>query len=399
MIVYLDSQDFSRMADPPPGKEAFYSDLEMELVSLVENNTIEIRYSAIHISEMSHTSAGATQFSARRADVLKRLSRGKCLRFWQDLLDQEIQKTFSQSADVVATAENNHWFEIDLSGLSDFVDLWKEEMHESLKAKGVNRKNRRVVAAKFDFVGYLTQRPEGIALLDNMVSEINSKYPLEKDIDRDALISYVSGSLNKKRFLDYMGSLMADPVNLIARLAPQYDQSFKLPSLARNPGQTLVNKINPALESLASFLAQLPSGPVFQELKKTFPASINQAMLKVRRTIVQQRLLEIDKRKAHKLGEAAFDKVRVPSLDVIVAAMEKILLDNVSAAQNANRLRFLKPSDGADLLHAAYIPYVRFFRCDRAWIENLKPQAKEYGTAVIGKIELLLPAIKAQLVT
>lgn len=210
----------------------------------------------------------------------------------------------------------------------------------------------------------------------------------------------MAGPRNSKAFLAYIKSLLVDPVSLIARLAPELDSSFQLPSIVRDQGKQLVDMFNPFLLKFSEFLAQLPEGDAFEKMRNEAKALPSEMMMKVRRDIIVKHMRDNWASKAKAplaLSNAELDAMALPTLDVLIAAVTRYLNELVTTAGARRNVRLFTQSDGADLFHATYIPYVDIFRCDTAWTGILTPIGKTYGTRLVGRIEDLLPTIRSQL--
>ncbi len=396
MIVYLDSQDFSHMANPPASADDFYSCLESELATLVADKVIEVRYSAVHISEIAHTRLEATGYSAGRAEALKRLSNGKCMRIWNDILKNEIECHFDPTKTVQATRESNRWLEVDDISMGNFLEKLRTSMQETMKERGYNRKARRSLA-KVDLAANITKTAAGIAALDSIVENLNNKYPLEKELDRNTLVAYVTGTIGTKKFEEYFRSLIVDPVNLIARIAPELDQSLRLPGLVRNIGKSLMDKVNPSIKKISQLFEAMPVGSFMirvRELARSMPVT---TMKQVRRNMIRDILSDVNRNIVHlakDYTDGEFDQMNLPATDVMFGALTKYISNVVSAAEAGKPIRLFKPSDAADLIHATYVPYVDIFRCDTAWTNIFKIEGMRFGTEVVGRVEDLMPAIR-----
>jgi hypothetical protein len=394
LIVYLDSQDFSRIAAPPPNKESFYKELESQLAELIDTGAIEIRYSAIHISEIAHTNTGAAKFSAERAAALERLARGKCMRFWYDILDDEIASYFDDTLQIVATAENDLWMEAQTSEIKSFLESMKASIQETLQERGANRKARRVVN-KLDLVKILTQTPKGKNTIEQIANDLSEKFPTRAKFDKKILTAYIAGKIDRKVFAEHLHRIIVEPANLIQRIAPILDTDFKLPAIVRNLSHALMN-MNPKIEKLTAQIRNFPQVEAFDQLRKDVRAMPAAMMRNVRNTTVRNAVHKnIPNSNAADLTDAVLDDMTLPTIDTLVAMATKYLSDAVVAALNNKPYAKFNASDGGDLSHAAYLPYVDVFRCDTSWTTALKPQGERFGTIVVDRIENLVSAIKA----
>lgn len=399
IILYLDSQDFSRLAEPPPGKASFYQDLDTELSRLVASQEIEIRYSAAHISEISHTSLIAAKHSARRAQVLNRLCAGKCFAIWTDILDDEIRHNFDPSYEVKPEREDDQWIDLDLNELRGFLDKMKQSLQDTLKEKGANRKARRA-AKKINLVHMLTQTSDGLAQLDSIVDRLNRTFPIEQELDRSALIAYITGAVGEQDFLNYMQGLFVDPVNLITRMAPKFDKPLKLPAIIRDQGLVLINGMNPVLEKLRNYFEALPKAQAFQSIRDDARAMPARTSRLIRRRSLRESIphaLDALHIAPVDLSDDEIDRLNVPTLDVLIGAVSQYLAEVVAASQAGKAFRLFERTDGGDLVHATYVPYVDIYRCDTAWADRLRVLGARYQTDVVGRIEELLPTLHRRL--
>jgi hypothetical protein len=78
--------------------------------------------------------------------------------------------------------------------------------------------------------------------------------------------------------------------------------------------------------------------------------------------------------------------MEVQPLDIVFSAAREHIRDSLLARPN----RKLRRSDGGDLFHFAYIPYVDWFRCDGHMSNLAGPIAKRHGTLVLSKIGELM---------
>jgi len=400
MIVYLDSQDYSNIATPPRGREAFFESLGHQLQELADSGDIKIRYSAIHVSEIAHTTADAMKYSVPRARMLKQLSAGKCMRFWNCIADEEVLANFDPDQKVVATNDNDLWFETDMRTLRTFVEHFRESMEETLKERGVNRKARRK-AAKLDIKGFITGTEQGRNALAKLANSLNEQFSLDEKLNLEMLTSYVMGSVGKERFENYVRRIMFDPVSLISKLSPEFDLESKLPRIVRDRGQNLVDKLNPSLEKIQQAITRIPKTELHEPLFRDIREMPRNIAANIRRSLVQSSLEENGKGAIGKkpLSNGQIDGLKVPIINTFSGILNRYLDQTVSAAYAGAPLRYFRLSDAADLFHAAYLPHVDVFRCDSAWTNLFLPEQTKYQVNIVGKVEDLLPTIRRRLNT
>lgn len=391
LIVYLDSQDYSCLASPPPGRSDFYEDLQSRLLSLTSDGTIEIRYSAVHISEICHTSMSATQYSAARAAVLKRLARGKCMKFWSDVTKCEIERHYDHTRSLDATSDNDRWFDVDVKGLPNFIDELKSGLHEHLKERGITRKQRRALVNK-DWAHKLTATDEGRGFLDGLVQSINEKYPVDGDLDRNMLAEYVTGHISNTRFERHIRSMLTDPENLIARMCADFDSELRLPAVVRNLGANLSRNLN---EMLAKIVRAFGQGALMRTHGVQIAhAALDKAIADFRRSTVRNVIVQ--EKLARNVPDSEIDSMAVPTIDLLCHVFSRCIREAIASASAGKPMRKFSQSDGADILHSVYLPYVDVFRCDTAWQDSLSQFARAQARIVVGKIDDLVPEILAR---
>lgn len=393
MIIYLDSQDYSHIAAPPSGKEAFFASLARDLTSLVDRGDIEIRYSAIHISEMAHVSAAHMKFSVPRTQVLRDFCRGKCMRYWQFIAEDEVLANFGQRQ-VAATNDSDQWFETDLTAIGNFADRFKQELEKKLRERGANRRTRRMASKRINIGRYLTETEAGKVLIQNFANLLNEKFSLAKSISIDALREYATGSIEVKKFQQYLRGIMFDPIHLIAHLSPEFDTEGKLPKIVRDQGIHLVETLNPTLEKIAHRVPAIPRGSLYDDIWRDIRMLPDKTAIGIRRKLIQSMIADHERLlRRERIDEARLDALQVPVADTLAGILGRFLKQALSAAEAGRRIRLFKLSDAPDLFHATYIPHVDIFRCDSAWTDFLSPEGRKYGVDVVGKIEDLLPTI------
>lgn len=392
-IVYLDSQDFSRIANPPRGAEAFYANLQESLDGLISDGLVEVRYSAVHISEIAHTKLGAATFSAARARVLKHLCRGKCMPFWTEILTSEVEHALGLSGSVEALRDGDRWIDVDPTAIGGFLENLRGSLDETLKSKGYNRHRRRA-AATIDWIKLLTQTRDGEAVLDGIVDAINAKFPLDTELDRATLVAYVSGRTETEEFGSYLRSLLTDPVNLIERVAIEFDTGLRIPALVRDLGKDFVTRLDPVVDKIINVYSALPSLMPEPTVSAMAHRLVDTAGVRIRRSMIRDRISKSQLTvTASPVQDSELDGMDLPALDAIVAVFAKCLHDLVTAARARKPARRFRPTDAGDLFHATYVPYVDVFRCDTAWVNALSPVGRKHGTTIVGRIEDLMPAI------
>ena len=357
---------------------------------------IEIRYSAVHISEITHTSPEAAAYSARRAEILSRLSNGKCMRMNTDIFEDELIHHFDDSHSIQATSENNQWLDTDILKHENFLDNLLTSVRVSMKERGYNRKARRAVKMS-DLRSRILHTEEGTAVIKSIIDNINRKFPLDRELDRPTLLGYIAGDTSSKEFRAYMSTLLTDPVSLIARIAREYDTALRIPRMVRDIGLDQLEGMNRISEQLSTYFCARPSNVDVEQARKQIERSLTETKNKVRRKSIRETLLNLGVKNSADLTDAQIDEIHAPTIDVLLTARNKFFKNMISAAEFGKPMQMFSISDAADLMHAQYLAYVGVFRCDGAWADILRPIGMRFNTDVVGKVEDLLPTIEKRL--
>jgi hypothetical protein len=390
-VVYLDSQDYSRLANPPAGKVDFYNNLNERLETLVNARAIEIRYSMVHVSEISHTDPSAFRYARGRAASLTNLSQGRCLPVWNDIFTDEVRRNFQRGHIVETNRENNRWIDLGKSDVDDFVSILATSAKEALKESGTNRKTRRR-AARMNLPKILMQSGQGQKTIAEIITNLNRAFPASEPFSERLVTQYVTGADSEGAFVPRFHEAIMNPYNLIAQISLQTTRFSRLPHLVRDIGNNLMAQANPIVLKLSKLWKTVPP-ELAGETRDRLVVSARGAMQKARNTTIREELAE--RAIKEDLNDDDIAHIDTPTADVLYTALAAYFVKMVKAAQHAKPLQRLKQSDAADLLHAQYIPYVDIFRCDTAWTDILSPIAKRYGTTVVDRIDDLVPAIDA----
>ena len=102
-IVYLDSQDFSRLADVSAGRaDPDVGALLLQLLGLVDAGRIIVPLSMGHLSELLQYEGGGRDLTLRKATVIEQICRTYAFRPPNDLFleDASVRKRFQRRRDL-----------------------------------------------------------------------------------------------------------------------------------------------------------------------------------------------------------------------------------------------------------------------------------------------------------
>lgn len=389
--VYLDSQDFSRFADPwrTESQETY-----QRLLDATKAGKIVCRFSAIHIMEALHISADDKKHALRRAEVIRNLCGSHCLLFWQDLVVAEAEAVISEVSFTKSKAllDNGQWAAIPQfdpkAFRRDFQDALKKQKNEinsQLIQANVSRSERRrrladVKAGKLP--GTSLEATE--ALMKNGMNDLSD--------DAKRLMDHVSprdmhallrgrGSLGGVR--EGLSSVLLDLPTFFNR---HYDGAVGLQQafgMLRRIGADISRatlEARTAMDEMADL-----SGP--QAAKAKARHSLKKFQQKTREKILK-RIWEVEGLKSKGISFAVWEASviaskpgAIPSVDALVEGLSIHLQRYASAGANRN----LEDSDFGDMFHMIYMPYVDAFRCDVNAKQVAAPIAKRLGVRLLSR--------------
>ena len=393
--IYLDSDDYSKLSNQKVlSQEPNKKDTLEFLFRCLEENIIEIRYSAINIAEMMHRDDDSKLFAVQRAKLLMDLTRGKTLRpvpflFVEDAICLGLTKTgkdMTPPFPEYAYAENNDW--MDRSRMANFSNRFKSETYrkisEHIKSLPLRRFEKKQLVKKYFKRGQLTK--EAIeAIIENQFSGSipigNEVIFFEEFISNEMWIGYLTGEITEKEFLDSMLNNMMNVELFISKLCEYNSEIRKVfVSFVLKSGDKIFESIEKVFKITGDIKSEWIqygfSGEEIESImKKKYDSPAMKTMEMVRRTVLSN-LYNNNKRKIRSKGLKWEDWDRhiinsevgkIPSIDMLLLVNMQFILDRIK-----NRGTKLKNSDGADLMHAYYVPYCDIFRADKRTMDLLR---------------------------
>jgi hypothetical protein len=393
--VYLDSSDYSIIAsDQPVGRE-----LRSALLSAIADNLIEVRFSHVHLFEAAHLQPSSRTQALARAQAIKEISGSRCLRWTPDILDAEIvnfAKGEISCSRSHAYSDAGVWYPDLGAALNSMMRELRSKLKVEIDKTGKPRNERRRLLKRFVVDDKLTA--DAVTLVRKsypaFVAEFRDKLPITDEFyDEEMIVQFASGKISLKRLVDELQKGALDVVHLIGWHFDQFEGARELPAALRRFGMRLASDIQKIREPLVRLRELAERGvpiPADVEGKISLGA---EGMRSRAIGSAFNRLFE-DASTLHKKCPAAITSARgtFPGFD---SFMEGLCAHLTLSSAVGEAQRKLRNSDGADLFHMMYLPYVDVFRCDGYASELAKPIGIKHNVRIVPKASELISWLRS----
>ncbi len=404
--VYLDSSDFSVMAEP---NDSAAQEIRSKLQQHVDNGALEVRFSAIHPMECAHLDGPSKPMALRRIQLIKELCQGKCFRWWSDITLSECLVLATDGHDdgsQSALSDDGHWFPDAMFQIAEGMqDRFVEAIKEMVGKVPISRQQRRQWLRKLISNGKLTRTATDLLApgREQLLEKLSEELPiLRRFFDEDLFLKFATGTGSATEIVAELQRSFEDVEFFVGWAYDRYDTGREMTALLRVFGADLVEKI----ERMRSEVLELAD----------VGARLGKSSKEVNRVLARVRLPEEDMRRrwldgirednaavlrGSKISAAIWEKKvigsrfgSVPSFDSYLEAMVLYFRRNIALSSGP---RALLKSDAGDLLHMCYLPYVDIFRCDGEASAVARKVAGRYGTEIVSKLAVLCPVIEQKL--
>lgn len=388
--VYLDSSDYSVMADPV-STNAFAAHLRDQLRRWVRDGDITCHFSGTLICEIAPFESGATDAARRRADLVVELC-GQHAMISQDRLhDAEVRFALRQCGGrPEAVSSNAEWFPSGADEISP-AECYRvqDEVREMIAQEPMSRSQRREAMRRLQKKDGRIRSSARSALLKNMDAFL-AQYPLRQS-GVEAFRRYVVGEGTRKDVDEALMQELRDPRWMMRWFARQPDLATPFTRWIRGPGEhlaSLMEKMRHLAEGMRAgdeargtdYHRETLSRESWERLRDDF-------LLRIARRIANERL-GLD---GSRLDLATIER-DCPGLAIGVRTLYSAWRQSTLANP-----RTPSRSDYPDALHAMYAPYVDVFRADRFMAPHIRGWAAPWGTAVVSTLSELAAAIACKL--
>jgi hypothetical protein len=372
--VYLDSSDFSNLANPATRTKEIVA-VETFLVEMHDRGLLEIRFSEAHVTEASPVNPSAIPAGLARLSTIQRLCGLKCLSHPADLMRGEIDSVHSgdplRKRRCAVRRDDGYWFHSAFR-LGTILPT-REELLTELVSKLPRETRRKFVRnEKFTRDAFLSLSSS----LPNMES-LREKLPLSVESIK-VIESYYRGN---RKLVDAERAIYASVAELIhfGSLFPKnWNQAHDLTKYLREESINITSRLKEQYEDIATTIeAHIENGLSVDQIERD--------MAEAFRVVVKTTGAKL----AAKMAQGT-DQAKILAADPWeqfpgIATASALTLHVAQRSARVRQSRAPKFSDFGDAYHAIYLPYVDVFRAD-AFIADVLRQCKlPFPTVVVDR--------------
>ncbi len=392
LVVYLDTSDYTRLADCRAGRGHLdLAPVFERLLAFKQVGAVRFAYSMPILSELLQYEGGGRELTLRKAAVIEELCEGTVFRYLTQLLIIQIADVAHRNglmkrapADLAlsAVSATNGWYpaiRLPLAGLREELlsgmesDLAAELDQHPFPNEQLREEAHRAARAFLRGMSFEQMMAEAPP---KWIAQMTREYPVSRDTLVRLLPRFMDGNISEAELEQAMFADLTKPEPFARWYFERYEGEKDLPSWMRGFGETIRSLVLDVREKVAARV--LPAIPE-QEVRK----ALSGVGLKIGR-----RLLAALHQELADMG------LRPP--DVEVLSREELILQvpyfrflsevlpAYVAANTGLRPEGRKPSatDGGDIVHAIHLPFCDFWRADTYFATLVK----QHTTAVRGEV-------------
>lgn len=394
IVVYLDSQDFSRLSDPR-AQVGNMPSIRKQLLNYSISQKVVFVFSSAIISEIAPLSPQHTDYAAERAKFLSNLCQRNTFISIERVFENEFRSIgnmpprfddqFSRTGD---------WFPL-LGDILEPINLAshvRQELQQNYNNK-MNRKQRRTTQSIAFRGGGLRQSAINHLLSasdSQSFDEILAMYPMRPK-DCEIIYKFTLGKVSKEQAeLAFLESLR-DPSWMMQWFANHSSKMNVVTQWFRQPSQTMLDitlklindfKIIYGIESDL----QIPKSQSFMSKSKWI--GMQDQMLE---SIAKSQITQFRPDITGQISAAELD-MYCPGFSTSFRVIHSSVWDSISRSG-----RTPHSNDYLDSIHALHAPYVDIFRADRYMAPHIAAHTAKYKTCVVPSLDDLIPTIEAKL--
>lgn len=391
--VYLDTQDYSRLADAEAGRGRG-NDFEVlkDLRGLKAEKRVRFVYSAMNLSELLQYDGGGRDLTLRKAAMVESLAGQNAFFDLGKLLALQVAVAITRASlcdglalpDEPISPENGWYPEVGdiFSEVDDFRKMRAEMIDKELAGMPLNRKQKRAskVQASRMKVGDLPA---------SSFDAMTRKYPFSRELFTINIARYFDGKISKVEAQRALLREMGDPQRFVRWYFEINEGERSFPSWMRGVGEGLARAISKMREDAKPFVELPESAKIYRQI--VFDKRFDLPRLIVGKLEDQIVALGIPKLAIEAFKNDDATLVSAPFFSLWSALMPDFLMAHSAFHAHARKPR---GSDGADLLHAVTLPYCDLWRGD-AYFSDLLQKHRQPGDAmIISRLEELPTAIE-----
>jgi hypothetical protein len=398
VIVYLDTQDFSRFADCLNGRGTPGAQTVLDvLLPEIDAGRVICPVSMAHLSELLQYDGGGRDLTLRKAEAVERLSGPYAFRNMNDMLAADLIDFAEKKGFLRQPPMRPRYFPLDEDGqwhpsvgrvLNDLKGEMERQLAVSLKeesnlSRAMRRKAKAVVRTK----GWaeVLSGPDA----EQRMREFASSYPVtERFISERLFQKLLLGQIKREAVEAELFKGLRQPTRFVTWYFERYDGERDLPNWMRSLGRDLAS----TLVKMKDGLSMIDAPPSTQftisaEQSREFALSISARLF----AEVASELKPLG------LGQHAIDRLladperaSTPTISVLTALATQTIKKHTARGPNSPKV---EDGDGGDLIHALYVPHCHIWRGDKRSAELVRQTFPKLKTLVVGKLHELPAAL------
>lgn len=394
-IVYLDTQDYSRLADAASGRGSgeLLPVLE-KLRKFSDEGSFDFCFSYMIVSELLQLNPQDLEIARRKAEVMEQLcgSRAFPSIFW--LLSSEIaaaaqKRGFApsqQSKSLEEVVYRGEWIQTELPDIKTQL----EDFHERAETR-----SEKMILKKFGRPLNRQERRRRAKMLSlDEVRHVISTEPLYQIIKGTDLVDKFAKAFLHKRVpvvADEFFRFLGQPTRLVLSHSHLHSMGFLNDQLV-----TLKQGFHRGLVKLRDD---------FDALHATYGSQGRTVRAEMLREPLDEHLAEMAAKLRSSLARygappAYFDSSSfdedMKSISFLRLWRDLLTPYLLMVTDDAMTRRAIQPSDMVDFMHALYIPHCRVWRSDRYFANLVSPVAQNLGCRVVSKL-VDLPVVLSEI--
>jgi hypothetical protein len=388
VVVYLDSQDFSRFGDVLRGKsdpdtERIFS----ELRTLREAGTVIFGVSMPLMSELLQFHPDHRETSLRKAEAIEMLCGHYAFPTPMKLAATEIAiaanaiELTANPPEIRIPSSDRGWFPGFGSALVDFRETIQAAALRSLESKVSDPRLRGQVRAMLADVDWSGE-------IEAFAPELADHFQLPVEAISDTLVPLFGGDIAAEEASRRMFSSISQPTAFVHIYFERLDGDSSLPRWMKGAGQTLANSINRIANEIREIAGPNSKRKHFRPILAPLRGHFAAAAIELARISADEIRLSDEVIDQFSSGPQA--ALSLPSGQIIAAVLESYLLQILGATATSAKI---EKSFAGDLMHALYLPYVDLWRGDRRFSALLANAVPEYQNRIVRSLSDLPSAI------
>lgn len=388
IIVYLDSQDYSRLAKVELGDGDHQSTEVYEyLKNKVSLGEIVCVYSATHLGELLRYDQTYRNEMFAKAKVIEKLSRGQACIFPERLIASELATALTSEGHpdlrpLRILERGNYWHPSIGDALNGFENRLRVNLLERIDSTvGASRATRRIAKSK-------ARKLDLSEPIDEISGKFADEYELPVATIRKAIGPFLRGKISSdvasKRFFEPV----ARPSNFAKIYYEKLEPDDRFPKWLSESGF----KLKSALDRLKSQLLPIMQGnhekKIFKDLLSEHQGEWATLILGIGDEALQE--VGLDKRATHIFESEPALLKNVPAARMLEAVVPEIILQSVGVTAYPSKVEH---SLAGDLVHALYLPYVDVWRGDRRFSHILRSQMPSHRGQICSRLNQLMAVI------